>query len=125
MAVPSSKELSLKEMTAGIFEELKERKGWSLEKQPEAGLSLCGQPFILRALGDFEVLDETANVLIFALFEGQTGCGMEKGLVSSKRRSWETTRRPPQKSRGGGNGGKWGHQRCGSPKHQALATHRM
>lgn len=90
MAVPSSKELSLKEVTAGIFEELKERKGWSLEKQPEAGLSLCGQPFILRALGDFEVLDETANVLIFALFEGQTGCGMEKGLVSSKRCSWET-----------------------------------
>lgn len=90
MAVPSSKELSLKEMTAGIFEELKERKGWSLEKQPEAGLSLCGQPIILRALGAFEGLDGTADVLIFALFEGQTGCGMEKGLVSSKRRSWET-----------------------------------
>ena len=88
MAVPSSKELSLKEMTAGIFEELKERKGWSLEKQPEAGLSLCGQPIILRALGAFEGLDGTADVLIFALFEGQTGCGMEKGLVSSKRRSW-------------------------------------
>ena len=77
-------------MTAGIFEELKERKGWSLEKQPEAGLSLCGQPIILRALGAFEGLDGTADVLIFALFEGQTGCGMEKGLVSSKRRSWET-----------------------------------
>lgn len=98
-------------MAAGIFEELKEQKGWSLEKQPEAGLSLCGQPFILRALGAFEGLDGTADVLIFALFEGHTGCSMAKGLVSSKRRSWETNQEATAEVQGW-----WGWREVGSPE---------
>ena len=54
-------------------------------------------------------MDGTADMLIFALFEGHTGWGMKKGLVYSQRSCWETS----QEATAGvqGNGAKWGHER--------------